>query len=80
MIENYVRWTESLIIKAEYESLLIILKKVIKLIKEVLKIDPNDWFVSPQKIKILELIEKGMNESNENAEINKILKDLKDLI
>ena len=80
MIENYVRWTESLIIKAEYESLLIILKKVIKLIKEVLKIDPNDWFDSPQKIKILELIEKGMNDSNENAEINKILKDLKDLI
>ena len=80
MVENYVRWAESLIIKVEYESLLIILKKAIKLVKEMLDIDPNNRFISPRKMKILELIEKGMNESKGVTEINKKLKNLKDFI
>ena len=80
MVENYLRWTESLIIKAEYENLLRLLKKAIKLVKEMLEIDPNNRFISPQRKKILELIEKYMNETKRNMEIYKKLKNLKDLI
>lgn len=80
MVENYIRWTESLITKAEYGNLLKILEKTIKLVKEILGIDPNNRFISPQRIKILELIEKCMNETKGNMEIYKKLKDLKDLI
>jgi len=80
MVENYLRWTESLIIKAKYENLLRILKKAIKLVKEMLEIDPNNRFISPQRKKILELIEKYMNETKRNMEIYKKLKNLKDLI
>lgn len=80
MVENYLRWSESLMIKAEYENLLKILKKAIELVKEMLGIDPNNRFISPQRKKILELIEKYMNETKRNMVIYKKLKNLKDLI
>ncbi len=80
MVENYVRWTESLIIKAEYENLLTILKKAVKLVKEMLRIDPNNRYISPQRKKILELIENCIIKNKKNIEIYKKLKNLKDLI
>jgi len=80
MVENYIRWAESLIIKAEYETLLKKLKKAIKLVKEMLGIDPNNRFTSPQRNKILELIENCMNKNKKNVEIYKKLKNLKDVI
>ncbi len=46
----------------------------------MLGIDSNNRFISPQRIKIIKIIEQSMSECNENMEIYQELKNLKDLI
>ncbi len=80
MVENYIRWGDSLLKKEKYGNLLKILNKAIKLVKEMINIDPNNKFIPPQKIMILESIEKCMNKTKGKIEIYKKLKILKNLI
>ena len=80
MVENYIRWTETLITKAEYEKILQIMTKAVNLVKEMIGIDPSDRFISPQSIKIIDLIEKCISKNKKKLKINKKLKNLKELL
>ena len=80
MIENYIRWMESLLSKGDHKKLLLVLKKTIDLIKEIINIDPNNRFILSQKRKVSRLINQSIDETKENTKMNKKLGDLHKLL